>query len=300
MDALVADGLTKSYGDTLALNDVSVSVAEGDVFALVGPNAAGKTTFVRCLTGTTPPDAGTVDLLGTPPKTVDKDRIGVLPQEFSPPGRLSARELLTYFGGLYDRSKPVDDVLEAVGLVEAASTRYDRLSGGQRRRVCVGSALVNDPDILFLDEPTTGIDPAGRRAVWTLLEGLAATGTTVFLTTHYMDEAQTVADRVGLLVGGELLIAETPEAIIEAHGGSPRLHVSTSDSVEIDNRRVERVSGGAIIHDVSPADIADVIEELETAGVTYDALSWEEPDLERAYLNLAGTHGLPAETGEQG
>src|SRR6056297_2069271 len=157
-EPLVAEELRKSYGDTTAVDGVSLTVDEGEVFGLIGPNGAGKTTLVRCLTGTTAYE-GTASVLGDPPKEVERSRIGLLPQSFSPPERLTARELLDYYAGLYGESRDPETVLEEVGLADDADTWYEKLSGGQQRRACVGITLVNDPDVLFLDEPTTGIDP---------------------------------------------------------------------------------------------------------------------------------------------
>src|SRR6056297_853038 len=180
-DALVAEDVRRRYGDTVALDGVSLSVGEGEVFALIGPNGAGKTTLVRALTGTTEPDSGAVSVFGTDPTEADRQRLGLLPQSFDPPERLTARELIEYYAGLYDEARDPEAVLSEVGLDSGDSTWYENLSGGQKRRTCVGTALVNDPDVLFLDEPTTGIDPGGRRALWSLIEELAERGTTVFL-----------------------------------------------------------------------------------------------------------------------
>ncbi len=295
MDALSAEDLSKSYGETQALDDVSLAVPEGEVFALVGPNGAGKTTFVRCLTGTTTPDAGTVELLGESTAAVDKGRLGLLPQEFSPPDRLTARELVEYYAGLYDEPQSTDMVLESVGLTGVAGTRYANLSGGQRRRVCVGAALTNEPDVLFLDEPTTGIDPAGRRTLWTLLEDLSVAGTTVFLTTHYMEEAARLADRVGILVDGELEATDTPEAIVRAHGGSSRLHVRTRDAIDLDEYRIERDGEAVVIHEVAADEIAELVQQLAADGVDFESLIWRQPDLESAYLALTGEEVAPSQ-----
>ncbi|WP_254523397.1 ABC transporter ATP-binding protein [Natrinema caseinilyticum] len=296
--AVDATDLEKTYGETVALAGASLSVERGEVFALIGPNGAGKTTLVRALTGTTDPDGGTVQILGDPPTAVDRDRIGVLPQEFSPPGRLSARELLAYYAGLYDDARDSDDVLADVGLVDAGETWYEDLSGGQQRRVCVGSALVNDPDLLFLDEPTTGIDPAGRRTVWRLIEELADGGTTVVLTTHDMAEAQRLADRVGLLADGRLVAQGSPEELVRDHGGSSRLAIETAASLEAFadlGHPVERPDGGrgrspesaVVVRDIEPAEIGAVVDYLEAHALEYTELSWSEPDLEDVYLTLA-------------
>ncbi len=300
--AVEATDLRRSYGETTALAGVSLELAPGEVFALVGPNGAGKTTLVRALTGTTDAE-GTVRLFGTDPRDVDRDRIGLLPQSFDPPDRLTARELVAYYAGLFDDPRAVGSVLADVGLAEDADGYYETLSGGQRRRACVATALVGDPDLLVLDEPTTGIDPAGRRALWALLDGLAERGVTVLVTTHYMAEARELADRVGLLAGGELVACDDPEALIRAHGDEPRLTVTgvadtegdggldatTAERVEAAVGRPTRVvDGRLVVRGVTPAGIGEVAAALERAGVDYDELAWSEPDLEDVYLELTG------------
>ena len=288
--AIVAEDVARTYGDTVALDGVSLTVEEGEVLALVGPNGAGKTTLVRALTGTTDAE-GRVELFGQSPQSVARSRVGLLPQSFDPPDRLTARELLDYYGGLYDESRDIQTVLADVGLQDSASTAYENLSGGQQRRVCVGSALVNDPDLLVLDEPTTGIDPAGRRALWRLLERLADGGTTVLLTTHYMAEAERLADRVGLLDDGELTALDSPRALVEAHGGETRLTVDVEDAIseplDIGFETLRR-DGQLVVRDVPPTAIGDVVDGLTEAGVGVASLSWREPDLEDVYLDLTG------------
>ncbi|MFP9193195.1 ABC transporter ATP-binding protein [Natronosalvus vescus] len=300
-----ADGLEKTYGDTSALSGVSLSVGRGEVFGLIGPNGAGKTTLVRALTGTTVPDAGSVTILGETPEAVDRNRIAVLPQAFSPPNRLTARELLTYYAGLYDDASDPDAVLADVGLADDGDTWYENLSGGQQRRVCVGAAIVNDPDLLFLDEPTTGIDPAGRRTVWNLLEALAAAGTTIVLTTHDMAEAERLTDRVGLLADGALVAQETPTTLVADHGGSSRLTIEADDgagstggagTAAIERALAEHAleypvdsfEHGVVVNDIEPAEIGRVVDALEAADVHYTGLEWSEPGLEDVYLSLAG------------
>ena len=291
---LRAASLGKRYGEVVALRDLTLSVDEGEVFALIGPNGAGKTTLVRTLTGATTPTSGSVSLFDEPPRDVDHTRIGVLPQEFTPHERLTARELLSYYAGLYPEARDPDDVLTTVGLDgTAAGTHYRKLSGGQKRRVCVGVGLVNDPEILFLDEPTTGIDPAGRRAMWRLLEDLAASGTTILLTTHYMAEAEYLADRVGLLADGELVAEGSPEELIREHGGETQLVVQTAGGSAIE--RVEDVpvpadvgdDGTAVFRNVSPMQSAEIIRALADANVEYSEMRWTHPTLEDVYLRLA-------------
>jgi ABC-2 type transport system ATP-binding protein len=295
MTAIAAADLRKAYGDTLALAGVSLSIDPGEVFALVGPNGAGKTTLVRCLTGTTTPDAGEATLLDSPPRSVAKDRVGLLPQNFGPPDRLTARELVSYYAGLYDDARAADAVLDDVGVTDAAGTRYADLSGGEKRRTLLATALVNDPDVLFLDEPTTGIDPAGRRAVHGLIEDLAAAGTTVFLTTHYMDEVERLADRVGVLAEGELAALDTPGGLVADHGGDTRLLVGT-DAEFVPGYDADPTDRGLVIRNLRPEEIGDVVDALATADITYDTLSWSESDLETAYLALTGE--APRSAGE--
>jgi ABC-2 type transport system ATP-binding protein len=291
-EVLVADDIRKSYGDVQALRGVSLTVGPGEVFGLIGPNGAGKTTLVRALTGTTSVE-GTVRVLGNPPEGVDANRLGLLPQSFSPAARLTPRELLSYYAGLYDAARDPEVVLDEVGLAETADTWYENLSGGEKRRTCVGAALVNDPDVLFLDEPTTGIDPAGRRAVWRLVDRLTAGGTTVFLTSHSMQEVSRLADRVGLVRGGELVAVGSPDDLVREHGGESTLVVETEHTADataaLDGRyAVSAAAEGVVVRGVAPREIGDVATALDEHGVEYGSLAWSEPSLEDVYLSLTG------------
>ncbi|QCJ47939.1 ABC transporter ATP-binding protein [Haloprofundus sp. MHR1] len=295
-EVLVADDVRKRYGDTVALDGVSLSVGAGEVFGLIGPNGAGKTTLVRALTGTTRAD-GTVRVFDGDPEDADEQRVSLLPQSFSPPARLTARELVAYYAGLYDDSRDPDAVLADVGLTDAADTWYENLSGGQQRRACVGISLVNDPDLLFLDEPTTGIDPAGRRSLWALLEGLAAGGTTVFLTSHSMAEVERLSDRVGLLADGKLVAVGTPDSLVAEYGGESRLVVRPETSPSAAAEALSKanpafdlaVDGEELVfRDVEPERIGPAVDALDSAGVRYDALTWKQPSLEDVYLRLTG------------
>jgi ABC-2 type transport system ATP-binding protein len=287
-EVLAAEGVHRRYGETVALDGVSLSVGEGEVFGLVGPNGAGKTTLVRALTGTTDAE-GAVQVFGRPPTEVDPSRVGLLPQSFAPAGRLTARELLQYYRGLYDEGREVEAVLRDVGLADVADTWYEKLSGGQQRRACVGATLVNDPDLLFLDEPTTGIDPAGRRSLWSLLEELADGGATVFLTSHSMAEIERLADRVGLLADGRLLDVGAPAELVRAHGGASRLTIRTdappSALAEFD---AERTEDGLVVRGVEATEVGAVVDSLSAAGARPTSLAWNEPGLEDVYLRLAG------------
>ena len=292
-EVLVAADLRREYGDTVALDGVSLTATRGEVLALVGPNGAGKTTLVRALTGTTDAE-GTVELFGASPRAVARERIGLLPQDFTPAERLTARELVAYYAGLYDETRGVDSVLADVGVSGAADTPYENLSGGQRRRVCVATALINDPDLLVLDEPTTGIDPAGRRALWDLLDGLADRGVTILVTTHYMEEAQRLADRVGLLADGRLVALDDPDTLVATHGGESRLRITgpfdetTPERVDYPAEMTVR-DGTLEVVGVRPESIGTLVGELDSAGLAYERLTWTEPDLEDVYLELTGT-----------
>ena len=290
-DAIVAEDVRRVYGDTVALNGVSLRVGEGEVYGLIGPNGAGKTTLVRALTGTTDAE-GRVGVFGSTPREVDPERIGLLPQEFSPAERLTARELVDYYGGLYDEARDTGAVLADVGLEADAETWYENLSGGQKRRACVATALVNDPDLLLLDEPTTGIDPAGRRSLWSLVERLASEGTTVLLTTHYMAEAERLCDRVGLLADGRLAAEGTPSELVGEFGGDAFLEVESSDpdagpTLEAAGYRLA-ADRDLAVEGIQAREVGAVAETLDEAGVEYGALAWRQPDLEDVYLSLTG------------
>jgi ABC-2 type transport system ATP-binding protein len=287
-----AENVSRRYGETVALSGVSFSVPAGEIFGIIGPNGAGKTTLIRALTGTTNAE-GDVSVFGRPPTKIDRGRIGLLPQEFAPADRLTARELLAYYAGLYDGARDPDAVLADVGLTDSAETFYENLSGGQKRRACVGTALVNEPELLILDEPTTGIDPTGRRELWRLIEKLADGGTTVLLTTHYMDEAETLADRVGLLADGELVALGSPDELIARHGGDSRLVIEADDEAEAATTLAaagyERLPGeGGIAVPAGPKEITTVVEALEEGGVGYEGLVWRQPSLEDVYVALTG------------
>ena len=304
---LAAEDVRKTYGDTVALDGVSLTAQAGEVVVLVGPNGAGKTTLVRSLTGTITPDAGSIRVLGSAPDGVDRNRLGVLPQSFAPPDRLTAIELIRYYAGLYDDARVPADVLETVGIADVANTRYEHLSGGQQRRVCLGAALVNDPDVLLLDEPTTGIDPAGRRTVREQIESLAEGGATILVTTHDMDEAERIADRVVLLANGCVSATGSPADLIEAHGGSARVIVEFDDDSAVSRALTafeqkeldaERSRHRVVVHDVPSESIASIVSELETAEIDYDGLEWRRPALEDAYLALAGGVKTPSDGSE--
>lgn len=292
-----AGNLTHAYDGTPAIRDVSLSVDAGEIFVLIGPNGAGKTTLVRALTGTLTPDHGSISVLDDPVESVDTTRIGLLPQAFSPPMRLTGREIISYYGGLYGNPRPPEDILDDVGMEQGADQWFERLSGGQQRRICVGTALVNNPDLLILDEPTTGIDPRGRRRIWDLLSDLRAGGRTVLLTTHDMVEAETLADRVGFLANGHLVTVGEPSALIERHGGQSRLLVELGEPItaEQSNALPEHVVEGddqLVFPETDPSEVGDVLDTLEEIKIEFTRFTWEEPTLEDVYFQLTEEEGV--------
>jgi ABC-2 type transport system ATP-binding protein len=207
-------GLRKSYGDVEAVRGVDLEVRRGEVFAFLGPNGAGKTTTVEILEGYRKRSAGEVSVLGEDPEHAGRawrERIGIVLQSCRLDPYLTVRESLALYAGYYDAPRPIEETIEQVGLAGKADARASSLSGGQQRRLDVGMALIGDPELLFLDEPTTGFDPSARRQAWETIAGLRDLGKTVFLTTHYMDEAQRLADRVTVISAGEIVARGTPE-----------------------------------------------------------------------------------------
>ena len=221
--AIAIDGLRKSYGSFEAVRGVSLHVKRGEIFAFLGPNGAGKTTTVEILEGFRSRDGGEVRVLGVDPAHGDRAwraRIGIVLQEGRAQPNLTPRETLELWSSYYPHPKPVAETIALVGLEEKADERVARLSGGQRRRLDVGLALVGDPDLIFLDEPTTGFDPAARRAAWKVIAGLRDLGKTVFLTTHYLDEAQALADRVAIIKAGVIVAEGPPDSLVAGSAAS--------------------------------------------------------------------------------
>jgi len=250
--AIEVKELRKSYGAAEVLRGISFSIAEGEVFGLLGPNGAGKTTTVEILEGYRSRDSGSVSVLGLDPShgtSAWRERVGVVLQSSSLYPNLSVRESLALFAGYYAAPRPVDDVVEIVGLAEKRDARVRTLSGGQKRRLDLGLALVGDPELIFLDEPTTGFDPSARRAAWETIRALRSLGKTVLLTTHYLDEAAQLADRVAVLAKGRIitigspaeLTAVRPEAEIRYRRGGEEVIVVTEEP-------------GRVLHDLYAAD----------------------------------------------
>jgi len=269
-------GLTKSYGDFEALKGIDFELRGGEVFGLLGPNGAGKTTTIEILEGYRRRDGGEVDVLGADPTTAGLDwrrRIGVVLQSSAMYENLTVAEHLAQFAGYYDRPRPVDEVIELIGLQEKRDVRARRLSGGQRRRLDLGLALIGDPELIFLDEPTTGFDPGARRRAWETIRSLSGLGKTILLTTHYLDEVEQLADRVAVLREGRIIASGTVQELV---GGAP--------ATEIRYRR----NGEVVV--VATDEPTRVLHELTTAaidrGEELEGLEVRRPSLEDVYLSL--------------
>ncbi|HEY4823297.1 MAG TPA: ABC transporter ATP-binding protein, partial [Candidatus Bathyarchaeia archaeon] len=222
------ENLTKKYGPLTAVDDVSFQLEKGSVFAFLGPNGAGKTTTVEILECLRSPTGGIAKVLGYDvSKRSDqaqiRKQIGVLPQDFNAIDRLTVRENVEYFGAMFDRSLDPDELIDLVDLSDKRKELFKKLSGGLKQRVGLAVSLVNDPQLVFLDEPTTGLDPKARRDVWKVVEQLKRKGKTVFLTTHYMDEAEFLADTVSIIDHGKIIASGTPGQLIDSHGGRKTL-----------------------------------------------------------------------------
>jgi ABC-2 type transport system ATP-binding protein len=276
VSAIRVDELRKTYGDYEALRGISFEIEEGEVFGLLGPNGAGKTTTVEILEGYRPRDGGTVEVLGFDPERSERrfrERIGVVLQSAEPWPNLTPRETLAMFAGYYPHPRDVDEVVELVGLEDKRDARVKTLSGGQKRRLDLGLALVGDPQLVFLDEPTTGFDPAARRTAWGMIRSLRSLGKTVLLTTHYLDEAQQLADRVAVLREGRIVTMGAPSALT---GGSLEAEI-----------RYRRNGEQVVLRTTEPTRVLhELTSEALAAGEELEALEVRRPTLEDVYLAL--------------
>jgi ABC-2 type transport system ATP-binding protein len=276
VSAISVRGLRKAYGDLAAVRGIDFEIEEGEVFGLLGPNGAGKTTTVEILEGYRRRDGGEVTVLGHDPQDPGpefRERIGVVLQQSELWANLSVRETHRVFAGYYEHPRDIDEVIELVGLSGKRDARVQKLSGGQKRRLDLGVALVGDPDLLFLDEPTTGFDPAARRAAWEMIRSLRLLGKTVLLTTHYLDEAEQLADRVAVLREGVIVTM-----------GTPRELTSADLEVEIRYRR----NGEEVLLRTSEPTRAlhELTSEALARGEELERLEVRRPTLEEVYLTL--------------
>jgi ABC-2 type transport system ATP-binding protein len=296
--AITVDGLRKAYGDVLAVDSIAFEAREGEIFGMVGPNGAGKTTTIECIEGLRNPDGGTVCVLGMNPQQGSyalRERIGVQLQESALPPRLKVWEVLDLFAALYQRAVDWRPLLEQLGLAEKRNAAFSKLSGGQKQRLFIALALLNDPELIFLDELTTGLDPQARRAMWDLVRSIRQQGKTVFLTTHYMEEAERLCDRVVIIDHGKIVALDTPEALIRSLGMEKRLVFTLPPGQATPSlaslpqvSRVEHAGERLTVYGHGERFVSAVVYALEDGGVPFLDLRTEQPNLEDVFLALTG------------
>ncbi len=292
--AIVVDNLLKQYGKLTAVNKISFRIPFGVIFAFLGPNGAGKTTTVEMLECLRKPSGGSAYILGL---DINRDqnkirkRIGVLPQEFNTFDRLTVRENLQYYAALYDRTKDIDNLIRDIDLVDKAHTQYKDLSGGLKQRVGVAIALVNDPEVVFLDEPTEGLDPKSRRGVWDVIKSLRDQGKTVFLTTHYMEEAEVLADTVAIILDGTIKAMDSPANLINRFSSRGTLivrgggsHAFEAVKAKWNTSKLE--NGNVVVPLTEKSDLKEIIELLDHKNIPFDELELKRSTLEDVFLNI--------------
>ena len=301
MDAVITvRGLRKSYGAIEAVAGIDLEVRRGEIFAFLGPNGAGKTTTVEILEGFRRRSDGEVSVLGVDPAHASgswRNRVGAVLQESQPEPGLTVRECLELYAGYYDAPREIASTIALVGLEEKADSPAEQLSGGQRRRLDVALALIGDPELIFLDEPTTGFDPSARRAAWEVIAGLRELGKTVFLTTHYMDEAEHLADRIAVIAGGRIVAEGTPSTL----GGRERMAVRIAFTLpetlsvhdlpaELQRSAATAPRGRIVVETTRPlADVNVLADWALGRGLELADLDVRRPSLEDVYLQLTGS-----------
>jgi ABC-2 type transport system ATP-binding protein len=291
-------GIRKTYGRTVAIDDVSFEVEEGEIFGLIGPNGAGKTTTLECVEGLRMPDRGTISVLGLDPYRQVRqlqDRIGVQLQAAQLQKRIKVREAVDLWASLYTKHLNGDELLEQLGLTEKRNAWFMTLSGGQKQRLFIALALINDPELVFLDELTTGLDPQARRAIWDLVRGIRERGKTVFLTTHLMEEAERLCDRVAILEHGRIVDADTPSALVHRHCPERTIILET-DHADAEGlfsslprvRAVVRTNGRVTINGEGDDLVTDVIQCLSEHRMKVTDFRTMSPNLEDVFLKITG------------
>jgi ABC-2 type transport system ATP-binding protein len=292
-------GLTKRYGDVLAVDGIDFDVATGEIFGLLGPNGAGKTTTVEILEGLREPDGGEVTVLDvdvTKGANALKPRIGVSLQTAALYPKLTVTELIDLFRSFYPRSRPTDEIIDALELGERRNARSEVLSGGQRQRLAVALSLVNDPELVFLDEPTTGLDPAARRSLWDIVRGLKAAGRSVLLTTHYMEEAEILCDRIAIMDHGRILEMGGVEELISRHFQERTVRFDRLDGLARDElaslpgvTSVKEDADEVLIYTRDPGrTVGGLLDLADTRGVEPQNLAIRRATLEDVFLDLTG------------
>jgi ABC-2 type transport system ATP-binding protein len=296
---LQVENLIKRYGDVQAVRGLSFSVSEGEVFGLLGPNGAGKTSTIEIMEGLRVPDGGTVSVCGFDPQKNPnelKHEIGAALQATSLPDKIRVSEALKLFASFYKRGRKLDELLTRFGLEEKRNAFYNTLSGGQKQRLALAMALVNDPKVLFFDEPTAGLDPQVRREIYDIIEELKRENKTIVLTTHYIEEAEKLCDRVGIVDHGQLIALGTPRELKERSANVPRVEVRLAKPAVLSALKsldgvvdARELDGGYVLHAprTAPA-IVSLVKHLETAGNELVGLEIATPSLEDVFIELTG------------
>ncbi len=298
MPVIKVEHLRKVYGKVVAVNDISFEVQEGEIFGMVGPNGAGKTTTIECLESLRNPDSGKISVLGLNPLNDGytlRERIGIQLQEATLYDRIRVWEALDLFASFYHHSIDWNSLLETLGLEDKRNSYINKLSGGQKQRLYIALALVNDPELIFLDELTTGLDPQARRMMWKLVQDIRNQGKTVFLTTHYMEEAEQLCNRVAIIDRGNIIALDTPENLIRSLGVDSRIIFSVKEPFEIEHlkklksvSRVECRNERVIVYGQGEKLVGEVVNMLTVDGVYFHDLRTEQPTLDDVFLTLTG------------
>jgi len=296
--AIRVDGLTKRYGELTAVDNVSFTVNRGEIFAFLGPNGAGKTTTVEMLECLRKPTSGKAYVLGY---DVSKDResikrkTGVLPQDFYTYERLTVKETIQYFAGMFNSHPDVDGLIKSVDLEDKKNALFKHLSGGLRQRLGIAVALVNDPELIFLDEPSAGLDPKARHGVWHLIDGFHKQGKTVFLTTHYMEEAEVLADRVGIIYGGKIVALDATDKLVSEYGKKNLLILKKIDPKAVPvieklgvKANYDKTTGDVTVHLNHAVAVSEILQTLSSSNTSYQELQLKRSSLEDVFLNLTG------------
>lgn len=298
MSVVVCKNVVRRFGDLAAVDDVCFQVEKGEIFGLIGPNGAGKTTLLNCIEGLDKPTSGSISVLGRHPISDRHEltlRTGVQLQSAALLPRITVAEAMRLFSALYDDPAPWEELLTTVGIASKQKTRVDRLSGGERQRVFIALALLHKPELVFLDELTTALDPQARLAMWDVVAKIRDRGTTVVLTTHYMEEAEHLCDRVGIIDHGRLIALDTVPALVRDHSGAATARLTLNQPVPagLDLKTIGTVTavqseGNHLTLQGTGDFIQDVLSELTTRNLRVDDLRTSSPRLEDVFLNLTG------------
>jgi ABC-2 type transport system ATP-binding protein len=294
------EDLRKTYGKTVAVDNISLEVYEGEIFGMVGPNGAGKTTTIECAEGLRQLDKGSIEVLGLDPKRDShslRERTGVQLQTSALQDRIKVWEALDLYASFYPKSVDWESLLGRLGLADKRNDYFDKLSGGQKQRVFVALALVNDPEVVFLDELTTGLDPRARHSIWDLIRDIQKNGKTVILTTHFMEEAERLCDRVAIVDHGRIVAIDSPENLIQSLGAENRILFNVESSTErpteklkgiVGVKKIEQIGDRVVVYGTGSELAGKVVTALTSKGIRFSNLRTEQPNLEDVFLNLTG------------